>query len=213
MSRGIGFKVTLVEVIAIVILALVLIGLMIPAVTCSREPARRAECTDHLRQIGMALAQYARDHGGDFPATPDVVKSMANVPGSAPAGSGRESLGLLYDFYVPDIRVFWCPSEPPAMLTAEPASGGRNLFFRDNDTCSYAYDPRHYSGNKPGIALVADKGGGKGINSPNHYDGQIVLYLDGRARWETSTDCGYDDDEIYVRNNYADPRDDSCLIE
>jgi len=206
------------------LIAVVLLGgfvwvLTRPLVDSSfRERARRSMCANNLHQIALALVQYANDHGGDFPAVPGVVKATADAPGEAPEGSGEESLGLLFcDAYVPEIKGFWCPTAPPgdhdAYGQARPASGRRNPSFREHDLTSYAYDPRHREDHKPGVALVADRGGGAGVNSPNLGGyGQNVLYLDGSVKWRTETDCGYDGDEIYVRNDeLADKRCDSWL--
>jgi len=180
-----------------------------------RERSYRAECAGNLHHITLALVQYSFDHDGDFPAVPGVRTATKNSPGLAPPGSGEESLGLLFGEYIPDFALsfFWCWSSPPTVTTAEPASGGRNPSFRNNDTCSFAYDPRHTADHKPDVALVADRGGGKGVNSPNHQgDGQNILYFDGHVKWMTSTNCGYGNDEIYVRNDgLADPREDSWL--
>jgi len=187
-----------------------------------RERSYRAECAGNLHHITLALVQYSFDHDGDFPAVPGVRTATKNSPGIAPPTSGAESLGLLASLegrspykYIPELKVFWCPSAAPGDLPslARPASGGRNPSFRAHAHCSYAYDPRHTADHKPDVALVADRGGGKGVNSPNHQgDGQNILYFDGHVKWMTSTNCGYGNDEIYVRNDgLADPREDSWL--
>jgi prepilin-type processing-associated H-X9-DG protein len=44
------------------------IALLLPAVRSAREPARRAQCKNQLRQIALALHQYAEQHGGLPPA-------------------------------------------------------------------------------------------------------------------------------------------------
>ena len=163
---------TLIDLLVIALLIALVCGIIIPVLAAARESSRRAQCANTLSAISKCMFLYAdAPANAVFPTHGTAADRFADTKPMA-------ALGILFNQYVADTRVFSCPGHPidPAALAA--IKPGAPVLS------SYAYDPGHSPKDNPGTVLLGDMKGA-GQNSDNHGNnaGQNIVTVAGTIDW------------------------------
>jgi prepilin-type N-terminal cleavage/methylation domain-containing protein/prepilin-type processing-associated H-X9-DG protein len=147
-TRGSRLGFTLIELLVVIAIIGALVGMLLPAVQQAREAARRAQCVNHLKQLGLALHNYESTLGVFPPAyvgDPNATGTLFGVPvpdgnKNGPPGFAWGTLILPYLEQAPLHSAFnmgipcWASANGTAALTklsvflCPSVTGGDNAF-------------------------------------------------------------------------------------
>lgn len=193
------------DAIAMIGIATAALILVMPMLALSRQRAQVAACRDRMREVGRALIEYSRDHGGNFP----------EMTTEGPlAHAGVYAVRLREAGYLPDTNIAFCPAmhqdenderlptwlELAAARDEEVEVRFASMTGLYGYTLGYVEEGRYHSPrnhDRTRVAVLGDAPTDDGRRASGHGCGRNVWFEDGHAEFLNTCRLHVGEDALY----------------
>ena len=115
---------TLIELLVVMAIIAILAAMLMPALQRAREAARRTSCLNNLKELGVGLAQYQKDHK-QIPEVDNLRRGARASWRDYWPDKFCDSWDLLYPGYIGSVGLYYCPSDRNDVMPEEGFNFGK----------------------------------------------------------------------------------------